>query len=162
MSGKNAGRGGSSGTGTNDRDADHVGNPAGGLVSTCIPSATGVVQARTREWSASQTQQSWQAPIRQNPARISSLNSWRRKALRAISTASRTLSPACAKASSPSMRMRTFAPSGTIARASLPVMIVFAASVERMLAEHAAPFNGAFDSHRTGSSICGFSEGAHS
>ena len=45
-------------TGTNDGNFHDVGNPGGAPVSTCIPSATAVVHARTREWSASHTQQS--------------------------------------------------------------------------------------------------------
>src|SRR3954454_6211876 len=60
---------------SNNCDLHNFGNPGGAVESTCIPSATTVVQARTREWSASHTQQSWHAPIRQKPARISPLNS---------------------------------------------------------------------------------------
>jgi hypothetical protein len=51
------------------------GNVCGGPVRTCMPSATAVVQARARVPSAIQTQQSWQAPIRQKPARGSPENS---------------------------------------------------------------------------------------
>src|SRR5437763_14683738 len=55
--------------------------------------------------------------------------------------------------------MRTTGASGTIARTNLPVMIVYAASATDMLAEHAAAFNGAFDSTRARASIWRVSHG---
>ena len=147
--GRDAGR-----TGADDCDPYDAETPARAS-ATCMPSATAVVQARTRWPSASHTQQSWQAPIRQKPARISSLNSCRRSALRAASTATSTLSPANAVTSAPSTRMRTGGPSGTIARTSSAAHHVLRVDETMpMLAEHAASFNPAFDSGRARLSRC--------
>jgi hypothetical protein len=45
------------------------------FVTTRMPGRTSVEQARMRAPSSQRTQQSWQAPIRQKPARGSPLNS---------------------------------------------------------------------------------------
>ena len=66
-------------------DGAHAGRPAAddhgghGIGSSAMPSSAKVVQARSRRPSASATQQSWQAPIRQNPARGPSPNSESRR-----------------------------------------------------------------------------------
>ena len=87
--GRNPGR-----TGADDRDSNHGAKSrrrAGQDVHAVGDDRRAGAHARP---SASHTQQSWQAPIRQKPARGSSLNSCRRSALRAASTATSTLSPA--------------------------------------------------------------------
>ena len=63
-------------------DGAHAGGPAADdatavteIGSSAMPSSAKVVQARSRRPSARATQQSWQAPIRQKPARGPSPNS---------------------------------------------------------------------------------------
>src|SRR5690606_16566851 len=62
-------------------------------VRMCMPGASGVVQARTRSPSASVTQQSWQAPIWQNPARGAPENSLTRTLSALVRMAVSSVSP---------------------------------------------------------------------
>ena len=68
-----------------------------------MPGSTVVEQAWTRRPSASSTQQSWQAPIRQKPARIVGANSKRLKLPRWVRMAVMRRSPEKARAGSPSI-----------------------------------------------------------
>src|SRR4051812_20710022 len=80
------------------------------------PAATGVVQARRRSPVSVQTQQSWQAPMRQNPARGPSPNSLVRRRAPAVSTATSSVSPSSASTSAPSTVTRRRARSASRTR----------------------------------------------
>jgi hypothetical protein len=78
-------------------------------VTRRIPATIGVEHARMRPPASVCSQQSWHAPMRQKPARGSSLNSLWRTNRCSKSTAVSTVSPASACASRPSRKKETLA-----------------------------------------------------